>query len=67
MAQQFLDRDNRGKVELIFNEGLSAVSLAMQMERDRPRCEIALYPDYLTEGYRYMYDKLPIRAQGRAA
>jgi DNA polymerase alpha subunit B len=58
-----LGRDNRGKIELIFNEGLSSYS-AMQMDREQPRCEVALYPDYLTEGYHYMYDKLHTRAQG---
>ena len=62
-AQKFMERDNSGKMEVVYNEHLppykggSRDGLTM-------RTEIAIYPGFLTEGYRYMYEKLSEKSLG---
>lgn len=63
-AAKFLERDNSGKVELVYNEHLPAVTTPLSSDVRKPRTEIAVYPGFLTEGYRYMYEKLNEKSFG---
>jgi hypothetical protein len=57
-----MERSVARKVEVIFNVDLVSTS---RIETGKPRVDIALYPNYADEPYRFMYDKVADRARGK--
>ena len=55
LAKPFHERKNAGGIELTYNKSLAFVSPSTHS--DSKRCEIAAYPRYLLDSYRFMYDK----------
>ena len=57
LSSKYADRPNRGKIEEILNK--NDIPRLLSTETSKPVvCEVALVPDQLQKGYRYMFEKL---------
>jgi hypothetical protein len=58
----FHERSNAGRVEVVLNGELESETL--QRNGSKSRVEVALYPGYADQPFRFMYDKAQDRARG---
>lgn len=54
LVRKFAERDNSGKIDAVLNDGLSAA----QGGPSHLRTTIGVYPGFLSQAYRYMFQKL---------